>query len=155
MLFSMSRCLTRTFSLIAVALIAMVQATVSPASCCVLKFVVVGSDTCSVVAPAAKAPSCCHRRAATEPVTPVHQPRVPFEQSKCPICAADAKLMVGDRVAAPSPLDGDVEPIGRVADADLVTPDDDLVRLGSAFGTGEPLQRTALALCAWLCVWRL
>jgi hypothetical protein len=150
----MSRRLKRTVSLLAVALIAMVQATVSPASCCMLKSVVAGSDTCSVVASPTKTPSCCHRRDAADPVTPVHQPRGPLEPSDCPICAANAKHVAGDRVATPSPL-GDSFFSRHVADAGLATLGDNSGGPIAGFGTGEPFRRTALESCAWLCVWRL
>lgn len=151
----MFRHLSRTTTLLAVALIVTVQAVVAPASCCVLKSIVSDADACAGVARAAEAPSCCHRPAATKSVTPAHPARVPLEQSDCPICNSDAKLLLGDRIAAPSPLDGDFLSFGHVADVTLAMLCDAAASPAADFDTGEPFRRTALASCAWLCVWRI
>ncbi len=151
----MSRLLSRTTNLLAVALVVTVQAVVSPASCCILKSIVTGGETCSGVVQSAGARSCCHRVAVAKPDAPAHHGRVPVQPTDCPVCTSEAKLALGDRVEAPSPLYDDFLSRDHVADVTLASLLDASVPPATAFDTGEPVQRTALASCAWLCVWRI
>jgi hypothetical protein len=132
---------------VAVVLVASAQAFVSPASCCLLKTAIAARAACAPVAAAQEVRACCHKSAAEAP----HPPgRVP-SPGNCPICSAEAKVASSDRTVVPLPGEQGFSfaPSDEVSLSIASVPAEAAV----AEEIEEPFQRTALASCAWLCVW--
>jgi hypothetical protein len=152
----MTRLAARTTFLLTVALVAVMQAVVSPASCCLLKATISSGKICcrGEVKPVSR--SCCHRDDRNLPeASSLAGLRLPSPSQNCPVCSAEPKVATADRVAAPSPDDGNAFSVSDAADAFGSTAFDAAAVHAAAFGTDEPFQRTALASCAYLCVWRI
>jgi len=133
----------------AVALVVVAQAAASPGACCLIRSALFGGDACCRIAAAAAEPagrSCCHGPAqATEAVAPDDRPAFPV--AECLWCSAGPKVVANGRAA---PLDLDVAPtFDSISAVEPASPAPASRRLVA----DEPFHRTALAACAWLCVW--
>jgi len=130
--------------LAAVALVTVAQVVVAPASCCLLKAAVFGGPACCERPTVASATaSCCHAPATDAAIAD----EVPSAPHECLWCSAGPKISVSERVLPPvmDLATISVVAVEPVATSSLVTAEESLE---------EPFHRTALAACAWLCVWR-
>jgi hypothetical protein len=144
---------TRTATSLAVTLVVAMQAIVSPASCCLLKSFASHAGTCFHAAPVEATRSCCQHKSAATGTAP-GEGHDPVRPKTCPICTGTPKIVAADRVEAPSPARDGL--FGLNFNADAVA--SDVVGWeapATALEVDEPFRRTALASCAWLCVWRI
>lgn len=134
---------------IATALVVVAQAAIAPASCCLLQTGLTGGGACCIAAAVEESASpqgCCHGSPA--PAEAIEQrgssPAVP--SGECLLCSADPKVVPNDRIV---PTDLATETALRPMTA--IVPVAGGVAVGSV--RSEAFHRTALASCAWLCVW--
>jgi hypothetical protein len=134
----------------AVALVVVAQVAVSPSACCLIRAALFGGEACCRVSVAAAEPaerSCCHGPSAqaAEVDGGADGPAVP--DADCLWCSAGPKVVANDRVVLP---DLDVAPaFDSLSAVEPASPAPASRRLVA----DEPFHRTALAACAWLCVW--
>jgi hypothetical protein len=133
---------------VAVVLVASAQAIVSPASCCLLKVAIAARAGCGPVAATHDVRACCHKSGESQAA---RAPGGVPSPGNCPICSAEAKVASSDRTAVPLPGEQGFSfaPSDEVSLSIASVPAEAAV----AEEIDEPFQRTALASCAWLCVW--
>ncbi len=130
------------------ALVATAQVAFSSASCCELRAALADHSACCHATSEPAQPSCCHKPPSRlMDVAAVGIPYAPSGSDSCLICSAGPKVAVSERVELPPVFSG-----GLVAAVETAEP---AVTAAEAleFDTDEPFHRTALASCAWLCVW--
>ena len=134
----------------AVALVVLAQVAVAPASCCLIRAVIFDGEACCHHAVAAAEPathSCCHGSAAKSDGVDAKPQHPTAPAAECLWCSADPKVATQDRVDLPdltaTPAFETLTAVEPAAPAPAA----------QRPVTDEPFHRTALAACAWLCVW--
>src|SRR5690606_38358723 len=94
---------TRLTIAAAVALVAIGQVAISPASCCLLRAALARQASCCQVLAKSAGSSCCQKAAGSAAVVSLNEAHLPGEAGDCPICSAGPKLSSSDRTVAPSP----------------------------------------------------
>jgi hypothetical protein len=145
----MALLLSRLSIAVAVALAAAAQVVVSPASCCLLRAALFGGEACChAKVKAEPAPrSCCHGRAAKPTAVPIAS-ALPSGGGECLWCSAGPRVAANDRVV--SPVQHVSPALSPVVAAEPVV----AAPVSPRLVVKEPFRRTAIAACAWLCVWR-
>lgn len=134
---------------IAAILVIAVQATISPASCCLLRAELLGTGSCCYATEKAEStPSCCSRSVSSEKSLAVGGSHGSDQTDVCPVCTSGPKVASSEKSVAPEPdfATGILLPVVSV-EATSTTPSP------VEFVADEPFHRTAIAACAWLCVW--
>lgn len=129
--------------------VAFAQVVVAPGVCCLIRAEVFGPEACChAPAPAGPVTRSCCRKTATEAAPAGHGHSSP-PAGECHWCSAEPKVATNDRVALPD-LEASLAPVflSAVEPAPAAPASSELV-------SDEPFHRTALAACAWLCVWQV
>lgn len=145
----MTRQVAKRIVPVMLALVATVQVAFSSASCCELKAALAGQPACCIADASRVQRSCCQKSSTPSGnAEAVGDSHAPFSPANCLICSAEPKIATLDRVEAPLPS-ADAGSTLRVATVDAAGP----MTPTWVAGPSDARHRTALAACAWLCVW--
>lgn len=136
---------------LAVGLVAAAQVVVAPASCCLIRAALFGGEACchAAVATVEDGPrTCCHGRTATAEESAAGHSLPTPPSGECLWCSAGPKVVSDDRVAVPDLDAGPLFVASPAVEPIAVAP------ASVEFVADGPFHRTAMATCAWLCVWR-
>ena len=140
----------RLLTTLAVALVVLAQVAVAPASCCLIHAAAFGGEACchgtAVAAETATRP-CCHGRSSEAGGVDARPQSPSAPAGECLWCSAEPKVVAQDRADLPDLTA--TAAFDAVAAVEPASPAPSSRR----HVTDEPIHRTALAACAWLCVW--